>query len=93
MSPSNVTNLPSPWDLFREELDGLFPELVHVDCIGGFVVSLFYGLPRPTADVDYFAVLPYHCVDNLQEFGPPGLSSARARPTSRNPCAAAEREA
>jgi hypothetical protein len=66
MSPSNKTKLPSPWDRFLGELDGLFREQVQVHCIGGFVVSLFYGLPRPTADVDYFAVLPYASVGELQ---------------------------
>ena len=42
MWPSNEAKLPSPWDRFLEELDGLFREQVHVHCIGGFVVSLFY---------------------------------------------------
>jgi hypothetical protein len=66
MAPSNETKIPSPWDRFLEELDGLLPEPVHLHCIGGFVVSLFYGLPRPTADVDYFDVFPYASVDELQ---------------------------
>ena len=66
MSLSNKAKLPSPWDQFLKELDGLLREQVHVHCIGGFVVSLFYGLPRPTADVDYFAVLPYASVEELQ---------------------------
>jgi hypothetical protein len=63
MSPSRQAKLPSPWDRFLEELDGLLREQVHVHCIGGFVVSLFYGLPRPTADVDYFAVIPIGSVE------------------------------
>jgi hypothetical protein len=25
---------------------------VRLDCIGGFVVTMLYGLSRPTADVD-----------------------------------------
>jgi hypothetical protein len=66
MALSNEAKLPSPWNRFLDELDGLLREQVHVHCIGGFVVSLFYGLPRPTADVDYFAVLPYASVDELQ---------------------------
>ena len=59
MALSNEAKLPSPWNRFLEELDGLLREQVHVHCSGGFVVSLFYGMPRPTADVDYFAMLPY----------------------------------
>jgi len=77
MSSSNETNLPSPWDRFLEELDGLLREQVHVHCIGGFVVSLFYGLPRPTADVDYFAVIPYGCVEDLQALAGPDSMLAK----------------
>ncbi len=66
MALSNEAKLPSPWNRFLEELDGLLREQVHVHCIGGFVVSLFYGLPQPTADVDYSTVLPYASVNELQ---------------------------
>ena len=48
-------------------------------CIGGFVVSLFYGLPRPTADVDYFAVLPDGYVDDLQALAGPDSMLAKKR--------------
>lgn len=71
MWPSDEAKLPPPWDRFLAELDGLLREQVHVHCIGGFVVSLFYGLPRPTADVDYFAVVPYGCVQDLQAWAGP----------------------
>jgi len=77
MLPSHKAKLPSPWDRFLEELDGLLREQVHVHCIGGFVVSLFYGLPRPTADVDYFAVLPYASVDELQALAGAGSRLAQ----------------
>jgi hypothetical protein len=35
-------------------------------CIGGFVVSVLYGLPRPTGDVDYVSAVPYHRIQDLQ---------------------------
>jgi hypothetical protein len=79
MWPNNEAKLPSPWDRFLEELDGLLRKQVHVHCIGGFVVSFFYGLPRPTADVDYFAVLPYGCVDDLQALAGPDSMLAKKR--------------
>lgn len=63
---SVARRLPSPWAEFLEELDALLPEQVKVRCISGFVVSVFYALPRPTADVDYFSVLPAYCVNDLQ---------------------------
>jgi hypothetical protein len=77
MSPNNEARLPSPWDRFLEELDELLRERVHVHCIGGFVVSLSYGLPRPTADVDYFAVIPYASVDDLQAWAGPDSMLAK----------------
>jgi hypothetical protein len=77
MSPSNEAKLPSPWDRFLKDIDGLLREQVHVHCIGGFVASLFYGLPRPTADVDYFAVIPYASVDDLQALAGAGSMLAQ----------------
>jgi hypothetical protein len=77
MSPNNKTKIPSPWDRFLEELDGLLREQVHMHCIGGFVLSLFYGLPRPTGDVDYFAVIPYASVGDLQALAGPDSTLAK----------------
>jgi uncharacterized nucleotidyltransferase DUF6036 len=77
MPPNNEAKLPSPWDRFLEELDGLLREQVHVHCIGGFAVSLFYGLSRPTADIDYFAVVPYASVGDLQALAGAGSMLAR----------------
>ena len=77
MTPSNEAKPPSPWDRFLAELDGLLREQVHVHCIGGFVVSLFYGLPRPTADVDYFAAIPYASVEDLQAWAGPDSPLAK----------------
>ncbi len=58
--------IPSPWAEFLKELDELLSNQVEVHCIGGFVVSLHYGLPRPTGDVDYYSVLPAHFARELQ---------------------------
>jgi len=45
--------LPSPWKEFLSELDDMLTEPVALHCIGGFVLTLFYGLPRTTGDIDY----------------------------------------
>ena len=66
MPRSNKTKLPSPWAEFLGGLDALLPEHVEMHCIGGFVVSVFYGLPRPTADIDYYCVQPVRCVNELE---------------------------
>jgi len=49
---------PLPWSAFLDELDQAISEPIELHCIGGFVVSLLYGLPRPTGDVDYVAAIP-----------------------------------
>jgi hypothetical protein len=66
MPRGSKAELPSPWLEFLQELDELLSEQVQLRCLGGFVVSLFYGLPRPTGDIDYYSLLPVHCETHLQ---------------------------
>lgn len=65
------TRLPSPWPEFLLELDALLTEEVRVHCIGGIVVTLFHGLPRPTGDLDYYCVSPVHCDKELLSLAGP----------------------
>lgn len=69
--------LISPWAEFLEELDSLLPEPVELHCVGGFVVSTYFGLPRPTGDIDYISALPDHRVNDLQAHA--GQASPLAR--------------
>ena len=39
--------VPHPWSAFFSELDSALREEVWLHCIGGFVVSVRYGLNRP----------------------------------------------
>jgi hypothetical protein len=57
--------LPSPWREFLAELDGMLHESLELHCIGGFVFTYFYGLPRTTADIDYYTAIPANL--NLDE--------------------------
>jgi hypothetical protein len=66
--PSDMEHdLPSPWGAFLNELDQDLTELIEIHCIGGFVISLLYGLPRPTGDVDYIAVIPHYAIEELEQ--------------------------
>ncbi len=56
-----------PWSTFLGELDEALSEAVALHCIGGFVISLLYGLPRPTGDVDYIAVIPRYRIAELEK--------------------------
>ena len=51
-------SIPEPWRSFLMELDASLTQEVCLHCIGGFVVTLVYGLARPTADVDVLSILP-----------------------------------
>jgi hypothetical protein len=48
--------LRDPWRSFLTELDALLPGPIELHCLGGFVVSEFYGLSRATADIDVLVV-------------------------------------
>jgi hypothetical protein len=48
-------SIPEPWRAFLSEVDATANQEIELHCLGGFVIKIFYGLERPTADVD---VLP-----------------------------------
>ncbi len=56
---------PPPWKAFLAELDSILEEPLELHCIGGFVLTFFYGLPRTTGDIDYFTAVPANL--NLDE--------------------------
>ena len=59
MSANRATGeFPSPWKEFLAELDGMLSEPLALHCIGGFVLTFLYGLPRTTGDIDYVTAVP-----------------------------------
>ena len=77
MTISASHELPSPWREFLGELDEALSEPVELHCIGAFVISLLYGLPRPTGDVDYISVVPRNRIEELERLA--GRESKLAR--------------
>lgn len=75
--PARIRALPSPWAGFLRGLDELLLRPVELHCLGGFVLTVCYGLPRPTADVDVFAILPAKEQSHLEELA--GRESKLAR--------------
>jgi len=47
-----------------------------VHCLGGFVLSVLYDLPRHTGDVDFIEVLPASAYDELLEIASQGTELA-----------------
>jgi hypothetical protein len=54
--------LPEPWRSFLQELDEHLENSVVLHCLGGFVVTTCYGLPRTTADIDVLVVAPSRAI-------------------------------
>jgi len=63
---------PEPWHSFLAELDREATEETRLDCMGGFVVTLLYGLPRATADLDVLLIAPSKQRAQLLELGVQG---------------------
>jgi len=53
--PKRITE---PWLSFLRDVDRALGEPIEVHCFGGFVLSVQWGLPRPTGDVDFIEVRP-----------------------------------
>ena len=51
-----IEKVPEPWKDFLSELDSRLEETIEFHCLGGFVLTTIYGLPRTTADLDIVAV-------------------------------------
>jgi hypothetical protein len=66
-----------PWVSFFRELDGHLhlPTLLH--CLGGFVVTVCYGFPRATADIDWPSGVPADTLADIVAIA--GASSALHR--------------
>lgn len=60
---------PEPWAAFLKALDDLLEKPVDLHCIGGFVISMQYGLSRETADIDILPASPNERLVELQRLG------------------------
>lgn len=47
-----------PWRSFLSSVDENLQDDVALHCLGGFVVTMLYGLARSTADVDVITIAP-----------------------------------
>lgn len=68
---------PSPWREFLQELDASLKEQVELHCLGGFVLAVKYGSPRPTGDLDHIAAVPRDAIAKIQTMGGPDSKLAK----------------
>ncbi len=52
------TQLQEPWLSFLRDVDQALTQPLEVHCLGGFVLSVLWGLPRPTGDIDFIEARP-----------------------------------
>jgi hypothetical protein len=61
-----------PWQSFLAAIDVLAARDVELHCIGGFAVSTYYGLNRPTGDIDVVEAKPAELKPWLIQTAGPG---------------------
>lgn len=71
------SSIPEPWQSFLSDIDARLTTDVDLHCIGGFVVTILYGLARPTADVDVIAITPKYETEFLMNLAGQGLELHR----------------
>src|SRR6476469_10629687 len=69
--------LHEPWRSFFRDIDALLSGPTEIHCLGGFVVAEYYGLARPTADVDIIQVRGAASVADVQRIGGKGSPLAK----------------
>ena len=61
-----------PWLSFLKNLDAHLTTPADFHCIGGFVVSQYYGMARQTVDLDVLTVIPWDSAEEVLEFAGKG---------------------
>jgi len=60
---------PEPWRSFLQDFDARLKGAVAPRCLGGFVVTLQYGIGRGTSDIDFLSVTAMSAEDNVEVLG------------------------
>lgn len=66
-----------PWFSFLTDLDSALDAPADLHCIGGFIVSQYYGLSRETGDLDVLTVTPANARERVEKAA--GIGSALHR--------------
>lgn len=74
---SDKQELPIPWPEFLSEVDKSLSKPVEIHCLGGFILTVLYGVPRTTGDLDYITVIPGNAYSELEQLA--GRDSTLAR--------------
>ena len=61
------SNLSERWNRLLQEVDAQLSQPVFLHCLGGFVLLVAHGLPRPTGDLDFISVVPKEAASTLED--------------------------
>ena len=64
--------LVEPWKSFFSEIDASVQQDVTLHCLGGFVITMLYGLDRPTSDVDVLPVASNEAIQKIMDLAGEG---------------------
>jgi hypothetical protein len=70
-------SLPANWRGFLQDIDATLHRPVELHCLGGFVLLVRFGLPRPTYDVDFIVAIPNDTSIQLVELAGKGTPLAQ----------------
>jgi hypothetical protein len=65
-----------PWLGFIRDVDQALGRSISVHCLGGFVLTACWDLPRATADVDFLKVVPSKATSELLDIAGEGSALA-----------------
>lgn len=68
--------IAEPWLSFLRDVDRALQEKVEIHCLGAFVLSVFWELPRPTGDVDVIEIRPHTAREALLRIAGQGTALA-----------------
>ncbi len=71
-----TVRIREPWLSFLRDVDRDLEQGIEVHCLGGFVLSALWDLPRPTGDIDFIEVRPVRAGNDLLRLA--GAGSALA---------------
>lgn len=63
---------PEPWGSFLKALNDMLKAPVDLHCIGGFAITMQYGLSRTTSDIDVLPASPSERLAELQQLAGEG---------------------
>ena len=67
-------DIPEPWLSFLKEIDQSLESEIPFHCFGGFAITMLFGLPRETADMDVVGAVVRDQHDELQRIAGKGSS-------------------